>query len=103
MKSIDSRIASMSPRTTAHIHRLFALPLEQSVQLAHGLLSLIESKGSQCTNWTVVTTLVEKELGKRLEWRNAADKLASKKDSGDTVASYIAYLNLQRDSWREGR
>ena len=103
METIDARIVAMSPRTSAHIHRLFALPLEQSVQLANGLLSLIESRGSECTNWMVVTALVEIELGKRLEWRNAGDKLAAKKDRGKTVDSYIAYLNSRRDSWREGR
>ena len=100
MSTSESRIALMSSRTASHIQHLFVVAPEQSVQEAHEILSLIESKGGDCTNWVVVSDLIEKQLGNRLEWRRASDKLAAAKDREDTVASYTAYLNLgKRTTW----
>ena len=100
MSTEESRIAKMASRTAAQIHNLFVVTSEQSLQEALGILSLIESKGGDCTNLGVVSDLIEKQLGSRFEWRRDSDKLASAKGREDTVASYKAYLKLgRRTTW----
>ena len=100
MDTEESHIPLMSSRTASHIHRLFVVTSEQALQEAHELLGLIESKGGECTNWGVMSNLIEKQLGNRLEWRHESEKLASIKDREETVASWKAYFKLgRRTEW----
>ena len=96
METVESRITAMLPRTASHIHGMFSVSSEQARQEARQLLELIESKGGECTNWSVVSHLLESDLGKRLEWRNSQDKLTTQKDREDMVAFFKSHFSSGR-------
>ena len=100
MNDTEARIAQMLPRTTARIHELFVLSVELAEREARELLDAIESKGGECTNWSVVERLVEQHLGARLTWRSASEKLAAQERRESTVASYNAHINSGRAKWQ---
>ena len=101
MNTAESRITSMLSRTAAHIHQLFLVTAEQSTLVARELLDTIESKGGECTSWSVVAHLVETQLSDRLQWRNTSDKVAAEGRRKDTVASYNAHIDSGRSEWHK--
>jgi hypothetical protein len=91
----------MLSRTATHVHQLFLVTTEQSTLEARELLGAIESKGGECTNWSVVTRLVETQLPNRLQWRNASDRIVAENRHKDTATSYNAHIESGRDGWQK--
>lgn len=91
----------MLSRTAAHIHQLFSVTAEQSTLEARELLDTIESKGGECTSWSVVAHLVETQLPNRFQWRSASDRLAAESRRKDTVASYNMHIDSARGEWHK--
>jgi hypothetical protein len=100
MADREQKLSSLILLVSGYVEEAFVVTSKQAKETGQGLVGLIDAKGGDAANFDFeeLKQLIDKDLGKRYEWRDLAQKETAEKRQKATVDSYNAYLDSQRKS-----
>jgi hypothetical protein len=100
MNDRQSKLSALVSLASGYIHETFVVTPEQASAAARGLVELIDSQGGDAAAFDIeeLKRLIDKDLGKRYEWKHMGRKEAAIKRNNQTVEAYNAYLDSNRKS-----
>ena len=100
MTTRELKLSSLALLVSGYVEETFVVTSKQAKEAAKGLVGLIDAKGGDAANFDFeeLKHLIDKDLGKRYEWKDLARKEALIKRQKGTVESYNAYLDSKRKS-----